>query len=288
MRVTKPTSYSTLTEVRFYVTEARPATPAPVVRPAVAVADEPGVFDVDTSGIAPGRYYLTVVGVESGLVKTYNEHDPVDLPIRADMAVSPETVAVEAGMTLPLTASQRQVITNAIRDAQTDVSAYLGNRPLFPVERVETGLFPWDEGWQFDSGDEEVLKVLEVTAEAVNGTLTGYYTVRYLMGLDTLNDPALRPIVRYVVAHAMNSPSFLRMWRTATNDQGTVRSVSAEGQSISFTPSTFGGAENTKSGDKTPGALPDLSSLDFWRHAGRRVHQGPTRASAWPYTGSRW
>lgn len=287
MRVTMPAGYASLTEVRLFPDEERTGTAAAIL-PLVEDPAVEGVYVADGVTVDPGRYYITVAGVLSNDDPGTFSYRHVDLPERDDMVISPEALAVKAGMDLPLTESQREVITDAILDAQADVQAYLG-RSLFPVERIDYERFPWDDGWNLDSGDETVIRIISTTPEYQSGTLTGTYTVKYIVGLDVANDPALRPIHRYIVAHALNSDSFLRMWRTATNDEGTVRSLSAEGQSVSFTPTTFGAAAGgVKAGDKTPGALPSLSSIDFWRHAGRRVHQGRTRASDWPFTGPRW
>jgi hypothetical protein len=140
-------------------------------------------------------------------------------------------------------------------------------------------MYPFAGGWSFPDEDETILNVVSVVPEMHDGTPpvpTGLFTVTYRVGLDAANDPALRPIRRYVLAHAMNSPEVVRVWKIATGTKGEVRTLSAEGQSVSFTAPTLGGGGG-KAGSGEPGSLPTLASLDRWRLAGRRVYQAPTR-----------
>lgn len=213
------------------------------------------------------------------------------VPADADLVVTPEQVALKARIPTPLSAESRAVIADAIRDAQADVAAYLGRDSLTPIERVETGLFPFGDEWDLRGlGDDDLIRVVSAVPETFNGVQTGYFTVTYLCGIDALNDPGLHAIRRYVKAHAMNSPDVVTLWKTVTKAAGEVRSVSAEGQSVSFAAPTLSGSATTgtKPGDLTPGSLPTLASLDRWRLAGRRVYQAPTRVSVWPFSGDRW
>ena len=215
--------------------------------------------------------------------------DWIDLPDDPDLVVSAETVAVKARFPLPLTASQRQTITEAILDAQADVVAYLG-RAITPELRTEEHRWAWEgEEWNLVAlGDDPLIRVVSAVPETdpVTGLPGDYFTVTYLAGLDTRHDPALRTIRRYVALHAMNSPEVTALWKVVTNAKGEIRSVSAEGQSVSWAPATLGGGGKAGSGE--PGALPTLASLDRWRVAGRRVHQGKTRTSDWPFSGVPW
>lgn len=197
----------------------------------------------------------------------------------AGLVVTPEALAAAAGVAT-LTTVQRAAVVEAIRDAQDDVVAYLGV-PITPTVRVAHGCYPYVNGWSLPDGDL-LIDVVSVTPETYpedSTQVTGLFTVTYRTGLDAANDPELRPIVRYVRAHALNSPEFTRLWKTATGAQGEIRNVSAEGQSISFTAATLGGGGG-KAGSGEPGALPSLASLDRWRVADRRVHQAPTRFGA--------
>lgn len=234
-----------------------------------------------------GRFWPTLVGTITGGAAATVDLGYVDLPEDDTLVVSPETIANKASMSLPLSAEQRDTITEAILDAQADVEGYLG-RPIVPITYVETGRYPAPDGWDLvEHGDDPVLLVLAAIPETDPETSqpTGYYTITYTAGLDAKHDEVLRPIRRYVAAHALNSPEVTRLW-TSTGGRGEVRSISAEGQSISFGPASLGGGGSAGSG--APGALPTLASLDRWRLAGRRVHVAKTRARTWPYSPVGW
>lgn len=195
------------------------------------------------------------------------------------LVVPIEDLAGRIGVTAD--AANSALLTDAILDAQSDVEAYLG-RAISPVTLIQAGCYPYADGWRLDSGDEDVLTVLAADAEVDvdTGAPTGLFTVTFTVGLDVVNDPTLRPIRRYVLAHAMNSPEVLRYWKSATKARGDVKTVSAEGQSITWSDATLGGGGDAGSGK--PGALPTLASLDRWRLAGRRVYQGRTQTTVWP------
>lgn len=277
-----PTGVTSVAEVRMHTSSARDDT-APVVTP-VALVD--GSWTVDLLNVPPGRWWPLVIAVKGGSQYTY-PIDYVDLPIDDTLVVSPESVAVKVNIALPLTPERRDIIVESIRDAQADVTGYLG-REIVPTAYVEHDRYAYPDGWNLTArGDDPVIRVLSAVPQLDSaGVPTDYFTVTYLAGLDARTDPTLRPIRRYVTAHALNSPEFTRMWRIATSTKGEVRSVSAEGQSISYAAATLGGGGSAGSG--APGALPTLASLDRWRVAGRRVHQGATRTGNWPYTGSLW
>lgn len=239
-----------------------------------------------------GRFWPTLVGTSAAAAPVTADLDHVDLPENDTLVVSPETIAVKAGISLPLSAEDRDTLTEAILDAQADVEGYLG-RPVVPITYVETGRYPGADGWDLvEHGDDPVVTVISAIPETDAETTqpTGYYTVTYTAGLDARREEVLRPIRRYITAHAMNSPEITRLWVTA-GGRGQVKTVSAEGQSITFESATLGGGGNAGSGN--PGALPTLSSLDRWRLAGRRVHVARTRTTVWPFgdmdpVGRRW
>jgi hypothetical protein len=279
-----PAGVTSVTEVRFYSTPARDGTP--VVAPVTSTG---GVWSSDDTGVPDGRWYPTVVAEDSvGAAASY-DLDWFDLPDDPALVVSAEAVAVKAKMGLPLSPDQRQTITEAILDAQSDVVAYLG-RAITPELRTEYQRWAWSGAeWNLVAlGDDDLIRVVSAVPETdpVTGIPSDYFTVTYLAGLEGRTAPDLRPIRRYVALAAMNAPEFVTMWRTATKAKGVVKSLSAEGQSVSFETPTLGGGGQAGSG--MPGALPTIASLDRWRVAGRRVHQGVTRSSDWPFSGARW
>lgn len=200
----------------------------------------------------------------------------VDVDDAVPLIVHPEKVARRLKLPLPLDADTTWLISNAIRTAQGRVRTYL-RRPITPQQVTITGLYPWVDGWQLPDRDA---RAITSTAETdSNGQLTGYYTVTYTTGLDAATDLDLFPIRDFVLLSALNDPEVLRFWRqqnpTTTRE---ITSSSADGQSISYKPSTLGGGG--AAGSATPGALPDLTGLNEWqvRHIG--VFQRPGT----PYT----
>lgn len=277
-----PAGWASATSVEFYGASARTGD-----HQTVAVTSSGADLAVDTTDVPDGRRWAVLVGLDSDGETVRRDLPSVDLPEDPGLLVSPEKLAVKAGIPLQLTEDQREVITDAILDAQADVEAYLG-RAIFPTIGVEHSCWPWPQGWQIKgNADEPLIRVLAAEAEYADGQPTGYFTVTYLYGLDPAADRALRPIIRFVTAHAMNSAPFTDLWKKVTKAKGEIRSVSAEGQSVSWSPASLGGGGG-KAGDGSPGSLPTLTSLDRWRLAGRRVHQGRTRASVWPFSGQRW
>lgn len=272
-----PPPLVTVTEVRLYGTRDRDGEPVTVDG---SVVDS--VWTGDT-GTLTGRWWPTVHGTNGAGVPAEVTIGYVDLPDDDRLVVSPETVAVKARIPLPLTDEQRDTLTEAILDAQADVEAYLGQSPV-PVLHTQTDAYAYPDGWDLTvHGDAQVLRVVSaVPVLDVAGDPTDYFTVTYYAGIDARTDPELRAIRRFVVAHAMNSPEVTDLWKVATSTKGEIRSVSAEGQSVSWSPATLGGGGAAGSG--APGALPTLASLDRWRLAGRRVYQGRTRAGSWPYS----
>lgn len=190
------------------------------------------------------------------------------------LVVQPEEVADEAGIPLPLSERDRKIVVGAILDAQADVDGYLGQSPL-PTTLVQRGV--WDFGGTWDLArftDLDVIRVLSSEPEMdSDGVATGTFTITYLAGIDAREDE-YRPIRRFIVAHAKNSPEFTTVWQRLTKTRGAVKTVSAEGQSVSFGTATLGGGGAAGSG--AAGSLPTMASMDRWRVAGRRVHQGAT------------
>lgn len=208
------------------------------------------------------------------------------------LAVQPDDVAAMLMMPRPLDGPGLGVITEAIRGAQSDVQAYLG-RPPVPAEYTEQHLFPRPEGWRLKQ--TPVLSVVSATPETTGtGQATGRYTVVYVAGLDSVNDPDLYPVVRYIKLHAAYDPFVQILFRQLCPAIATrVMSGSTEGQSATITdalPSSSAGARSSAAiaaQMALPGSPPAVTTLDRWKVAGRRIYQRPTRpwdASPWPYS----
>jgi hypothetical protein len=269
--------------VRMYSTEDRGG--AVIEAPVTAVSDT--AYQVDVTGLV-GRYWPTVVytldGDEQTLDLVY-----VDLPEAPELVVSPEQVAQKAVPKIPppLTAEQRETITEAILDAQSDAASYLGRGGVVPGVYTESGRYDDGTGrWNLDLLDEPLIEVLDATPETSGGVPTGLYTITYRAGIDAKNDPELRPIKRYITAAALNAPEVVALWRQVAKPKGNVKSVTTEGQSITYDAPGLGGG-----GKGQPGELPSKSSMDRWRLAGRRAFQRTTvPRPPWPHSSmsSRW
>jgi hypothetical protein len=199
------------------------------------------------------------------------------LPIEAT------TLADRLGLSAA-TRDNRVLLESAIGDAVADVEAYLG-RAVMPRQFTETHRVPssFDGGWNLTPLEEPVVTIDTITAETVGDppVPTGYFTIVYTAGLDC-RDPDKAPILRYITAHAENSPAVTRLFQTTSPQGRTISSASTTGQSVTYTPTTLGGGGPAGSG--APGALPTLTSLDRWRLAGRRVFQRAGTADVWPYS----
>lgn len=259
--------------VRMYRTEIRDT--APTELPLTSLGG--GRWSVDTTGLI-SRWYPTVVFTQAGGPEQTLNLPYVDLPEVPDLIVSPETLARKAKIPLPLSEEDREQIIECIRDAQADVVGYL-NRAIVPSPYTETGRYDVGGQWNLTPLDDPIIEITSVIAETSGGQPTGLFTIAYTAGLDAKNDPALSPIRRYVTAAAMNSPEFTLLWKTATKAKGDIKSVTTEGQSISYDKPTLGGGGKGQAGE-----IPSLDSVGFWRRLS--VYQRKTEHRApWPYTG---
>ncbi|MEU0427115.1 hypothetical protein ABZ235_26515 [Streptomyces canus] len=234
----------------------------------------PGTYRFALPDVPPGRYWATVTFTPSnGAQPVKDQSVRLDLPLGLGLVTSPEAVAKELGVPLPLTAEQRDDLLTAIRKAQADVVGYLG-QPVIPQLVTRTALTPiWrhqedlenPDSWPFEADD-----LVQVSAYCDRGD--GTYDVDFLVGLD---GASVDPIVRYVTTHAAESE---RLRPGVVASQGRrVSSVSAEGQSISYESAPTTGQA---------GALPELSSLSRWK---RRLFQPLNRPARppWPYSSTR-
>ncbi|MEU9781506.1 hypothetical protein AB0H92_11115 [Streptomyces phaeochromogenes] len=228
----------------------------------------PGAYRFALPDVQPGRYWATVAFTPSaGTQPVTDESVRLDLPLGVGLVTSPEAVAKELGVPLPLTAEQRDDLLTAIRKAQADVVGYLG-QPVIPQLVTRTALTPhWGRddrledaaSWPFEGDD-----LVQVSAYRDRGN--GTYDVDFRVGFD---GAAIDPVIRYVTTHAAESE---RLRPGGVGSQGRrVSSVSAEGQSISYESAPTTGQA---------GALPELSSLSRWK---RRLFQPLNRPVRPPF-----
>ncbi|RSS97252.1 hypothetical protein EF903_01650 [Streptomyces sp. WAC05292] len=218
-------------------------------------------------GLPDGRYWGVASFIPAqGAPPVTDRTVRLDLPTGGGLLVSPEQVADELGVPLPLTAAQREAFRTDIAKAQADVSGYLG-RPIIPrPERLRSvlPLFGYAlsdaRAWPAASYDD-ITTVLSYAPAA-----DGRYDVRLLIGLHAAQE---EPIVRYVLAHAAET---IRN-KPGANSERRVTSVSAEGQSISYDTAPVAGQA---------GALPALDSLAGYKKRLYRPIVGAP-AVAWPY-----
>ncbi|WP_404949147.1 hypothetical protein HFP70_35785 [Streptomyces sp. ARC14] len=257
-----------VTRIDLYASPERSGTVVASAGPAARLRST--VYRFTLPGDLPdGRYWCTVTVTPGKDQPAFTDRTVrVDFPVGTGLLASAEQVADKLGVSLPLTAAQREHYRTVLAEAQADVVAYLG-RPVVPQPRTLRNvhpLFGYDlddpQAWPIQRLDDVVSVVQYVDA------LDGTYDVQLLVGLDGVTE---EPIVRYIVAHAAESI------RTATTAEGgsgrRVTSVSAEGQSISYEAAPLAGQA---------GAPPALTSLDGYRKLLYRPL--PTvPAAPWPY-----
>jgi hypothetical protein len=279
MLFTLSASATTVSPLRLYSDEPRAGSYVTV--PVTLLSST--ACQADVSSYA-GVFYPRVLWVDVDANDRITDLPTLTLPDDLGLVVTPEAVAAKAGLPVPLSDEHRTLLTDAILDAQSDVEAYLG-RAITPQTFTITGIWPLGSGeWSFRAADYPVVSIDDATAELDgNNQPTGYFTITYTAGLDGAADPVLRPIRRYVAAHALNAPEVVAEWRKVTVPVGEKRSASTDGQSVSYAATTLGGGGAAGSG--APGSLPLLSSLERWKRAGRRVFQRAGAAPSWPYGG---
>ncbi|MFJ7004145.1 hypothetical protein ACIQWY_29570 [Streptomyces albidoflavus] len=233
-----------------------------------------GAYRFDLPDVPPGRYWAAVTFVPcAGAQPVTDQGVRLDLPLGLGLVTSPEAVATELGLPLPLTADQRDALMTAILNAQDDVVGYLG-QPLVPQLVTRTALTPYwrihEDLAQPDSWPVLFDDLVRVVAYRDRGD--GTYDVEFRVGFD---GAANRAVVRYVTAHAAEAER-QRPGGVGAHER-RVSSVSAEGQAVSYEPSPATGQV---------GAPPTLESLARWK---RRLFQPlnrPARAP-WPYSSGR-
>lgn len=263
--------------LELFDTSARTGPPELTVGP--AVRQRAYVYRFTVPDTTVGRYWARVTWTveAAGATVVDDLPGPLDLPVRDDLVVSPEALAVRLGVPLPLDDEQREQLAGAVLDAQADVEGYLG-RPILPtiVRERRSWPGPWEAktGWFIRSLNEA--EVLDG-----NGQPTGYWDWTYLAGLNARDDQLLRPIRRLLLAHAAMQDDAVRLWSSVgsgSSGDGTgakrVKSLSTEGQSVSYEYGRPGsGSGGGSSGSETVGGPVKWSSIDAWRINGRRVYQ---------------
>lgn len=215
-----------------------------------------------------GRYWCTVTFTPARDQQPASDRTVrADLPLGTGLLASAEEIADKLGVSLPLTAAQREKYRDAIAEAQKDIVGYLG-RPLVPHPESLLSVTPL-YGYAFTDSRAWPVQGLDDVASVVSyaDNLDGTYDVRLLVGLD---GAAEEPITRYVVAHATEG---IRNSPETAGGERRVTSVSAEGQSISYDSAPAAGQA---------GALPTLDSLSGYR---KRLYRpiAVTPATPWPY-----
>ncbi|MFD9947699.1 hypothetical protein ACFWYW_46465 [Nonomuraea sp. NPDC059023] len=193
-------------------------------------------------------------------------------------AVTPEQVAIHAGLPLPVAEEDLPIVEEALADAYRAVAAHLNCAPT-PVTVTQAGV-PAGRTWQLDQGPVIVILSAVPETDPGSGRPTGLFTITYRVGRDPDADPAYGlALARYVAAAAANS----RLVRRLADRYGVARtkkSVSVEGQSV-----TYDDAEASP-GSAAAGALPTLESLDGWHY--HAISQRPGIGPHPAQTGAAW
>ncbi|GAB2467628.1 hypothetical protein GCM10027187_39770 [Streptosporangium sandarakinum] len=193
--------------------------------------------------------------------------------------VTPEKVAVHAGVPTRLEPGDRAAIEMAIEDALAEVAAYL-DRPPLPEQFTERGVVPDGRGgWSLNY--DPLIEVVSATAEThpVTGEATGAYTLVYRAGLDPAADRRYGAVLARFVSWAAAAHPIVRRLVQAKGVR-LQASVNVEGQGVTY--------ESTQvaAGSGVAGAPPTLADLDGWvRHT---VYQAPGRAPHPIETGAAW
>ena len=195
-------------------------------------------------------------------------------------AIDPDDMARRIGF-VEATPSpeQMEVIRTAIIDAQADVVAYLG-QPVTPTTTSVQVAY----GDNIDHVLRDYTYVRDV-AYTADPALPGYTTVTFVHGIDLARDE-FAPIARYLRYAVLNDPTIIRLWQDLPGAKfKRIRSASTEGQNVTYDfmgpdgrVSPTGQAVRAAAADAVDSG-PSLSSLDYWRIAGRRISQAVGYAS---------
>lgn len=193
--------------------------------------------------------------------------------------VTPEQVAVRAGLPTPLDAGVRAAIEEAIEDALAEAATYLCRSPV-PETFTQRGVVPDGRGgWLLDN--DPLIEVVSAVPEThpVTGVTTDAYTITYRAGLDPESDRRYgRVLRRFVTWSAAANP----IVRRVAQDKGIrlITSVTVEGQGVTYE------SGQAAAGSGVAGAPPTLADLDEW--VGYTLYQRPGRGAHPIETGAAW
>ncbi|MGW0485753.1 hypothetical protein [Nonomuraea sp. NPDC003214] len=196
--------------------------------------------------------------------------------------VTAEQVAIRAGLSLPVDEGMLPVLAEAIASGYRTAAGYL-MRPAKPTEFTQRGVAAGPYGWLLDQ--DPVLEIVSAVPEVVDGYPTGRWTVVYRAGLDPDGDPSYgAALTEYVIAHAAESGPVQRLAQAA--GARLHKSVSVEGQAVTYESSRASAGSGAGSGSGVAGAPPTLDSLSPWRvvAVAQRPGIGPHPAQ----TGAAW
>lgn len=185
--------------------------------------------------------------------------DPSNIPL----VVDEDDIARRIGLIdPPPTVTQVAIIRDAIIDAMDDVQGILGV-PIVPTtHEVRLPAYSDFEGYM---GDYVRARSPQYTAND-DGTVTLSFTYGY----DARTDPEMGPVRRYVRYLSMAQPGVIQLWGE-TSPTDTVRrkkSASTDGQSVTY---EYIGPDGRALSEVAKANVPDRSSIDYWRIAGRRI-----------------
>ncbi|MFC4014611.1 hypothetical protein ACFOY2_45825 [Nonomuraea purpurea] len=193
--------------------------------------------------------------------------------------VTPEKVAVRAGLSTPLDADVRAAVEEAIEDAFDEAATYLCCSPV-PETFTQRGVVPDGRGgWRLDH--EPLIEVLLATPEThpVTGVTTDAFTIVYRAGLDPDGNRRYgRTLRRFILWSAVANPIVRRV--AQAKGIRLVTSVNVEGQGVTYE------SGQAAAGSGVAGAPPTLADLDEW--VTYTVYQRPGRGPHPIETGAAW
>lgn len=253
----------------------RPAVvePGPVGAPSVVTVD---LRAIDTDRALTGALLCRIIAVTAGAEATYPDDGYESLWIVDDLSPATDLLVTEADVMAALggindpTTAQINMIRAAIRAVQADITTYLGV-PLVPS--TATVVLP-NAYYGIDPAID-LPDYIDPRDFGYVGNPDGSVTVTFTYGYDAANDVRLGAAVRrYILYAVIEQPRIVDLWRTSVGSTGAqrIKSASTNGQSVTYEQVGPTGEVIGSRGSKATDIV-DLSTLSYWRVAGRRVHQ---------------